>query len=87
MRAALPLRAVRRADMWSADWSGFDLVYVFQRPESMARVIAKAARELRPGAWLASLEFEVVTLLPQLVLKSADGRPVWLYRRRSAASS
>ena len=58
LRLALPLRAtVRRADIWAADWSGYDLVYLFQRPESMPRAAAKAARELRPGAWLASLEF------------------------------
>jgi hypothetical protein len=71
---------VRRGDFWSADWSSFALVYLFQRPESMARAAAKATHELEPGAWLASLEFEIATLLPQLVLKSGDGRRVWLYR-------
>lgn len=71
---------VRRADMWRADWSGHDLVYVFQRPESMARVADKAARELRPGAWLASLEFEVAGWRPSQVFACADGRPLWLYR-------
>ena len=71
---------VRRGDIWAADWSGYELVYVFQRPESMARAAAKAAHELRPGAWLASLEFEIAALQPQLVLESGDGRRVWLYR-------
>ena len=71
---------VRRADMWSADWSGHDLVYVFQRPESMERVLAKASRELRPGAWLASLEFEIGSRRPTWVFVCADGRPLWLYR-------
>jgi hypothetical protein len=71
---------VRRADMWTADWSGHDLVYVFQRPESMERVIAKASCELRPGAWLASLEFEVDSRRPTWVFVCADGRPLWLYR-------
>jgi hypothetical protein len=71
---------IRRGDFWSVDWSRFALVYLFQRPESMARAAAKAAHELHPGAWLASLEFEITTLQPQLVLKSADGRWVWLYR-------
>ena len=71
---------VRRTDMWTADWSGFDLVYVFQRPESMERVIAKASRALRPGAWLASLEFEVDSRRPTWVFVCADGRPLWLYR-------
>lgn len=71
---------VRRADIWAADWSAYDLVYLFQRPESMPRASAKAARELRPGAWLASLEFEAAGLEPQHVLRGPDGRPVWLYR-------
>ena len=71
---------VRRGDFWSADWTPYALVYVFQRPESMSRALAKAAHELRPGAWLASLEFEIVALVPQGVLDSGNGRRVWLYR-------
>jgi SAM-dependent methyltransferase len=71
---------VRRADIWAADWSAYDMVYLFQRPESMPRAGAKAARELRHGAWLASLEFAVPALQPQQVLRCADGRQVWLYQ-------
>ena len=71
---------VRRGDFWSADWRPYALVYLFQRPESMPRALAKAAHELRPGAWLASLEFEIGTLVPQGVLDGGDGRRVWLYR-------
>ncbi len=71
---------VRRADIWTADWSGYGMVYLFQRPESMARASEKATRELRPGAWLASLEFEAALLEPHHVLRCPDGRPVWLYR-------
>ncbi|MEQ1806465.1 MAG: class I SAM-dependent methyltransferase, partial [Burkholderiaceae bacterium] len=52
---------IERADIWAADWSSYAMVYLFQRPESMARAAAKAARELRPGAWLVSLEFEIVS--------------------------
>ncbi len=72
--------SVRRGDIWAADWSGYDLVYVFQRPESMARAAEKATRELRPGAWLVSLEFDVPGLAATKVLEFADGRRVWLYR-------
>ena len=71
---------VRRADIWAADWSGYGMVYLFQRPESMPRAVAKATRELRAGAWMASLEFEATSLEPQHVLRCADGRPVWLYQ-------
>jgi len=82
-----PFATVRRGDIWTADWSGFDMVYVFQRPESMARAAAKAAGELRPGAWLASLEFAVPGLAPTRELACADGRRVWLYRAPLTARS
>lgn len=71
---------VRRGDLWAADWSGFDMVYLFQRPESMPRAAAKAAAELRPGAWLVSLEFEAQGFVPTAVLDADGDKPVWLYR-------
>ena len=84
LRLACGLRcgfaSVRRADMWSADWSAFDLVYLFQRPESMQHAADKAGREMRPGSWLASLEFEIASRRPAEVFTCADGRPLWLYR-------
>lgn len=71
---------VRRADIWAADWSIYEMVYVFQRPESMARAVEKALREMRCGAWLVSLEFDAPKVAPTTVLHCADGRRVWLYR-------
>jgi SAM-dependent methyltransferase len=71
---------VQRADIWQADWSAYDLVYVFQRPESMARAFQKARAELRPGAWLVSLEFEVAGQKATSTLDTHPGKPVWLYR-------
>lgn len=71
---------VQRMDIWAADWSRHDMVYLFQRPESMPRAIEKSARELHHGAWLASMEFEAAALKPQQVLQCADGRRVWLYQ-------
>ncbi len=71
---------VARGDIWAHDWSGYDLVYLFQRPESMARAAAKSQAELRSGAWLVSLEFEVPGQVPQARLEGADGRSVWLYQ-------
>lgn len=68
------------ADLWAHGWQPFDLVYVFQRPESMARAAAKAIAEQRPGAWLASLEFAVPGWPPTRVFQAACGRPLWLYR-------
>ena len=71
---------VQRADIWAADWRGFDMVYLFQRPESMQRAADKAAAELKAGAWMVSLEFEVPTLKAQAMLELGAGRKVWGYR-------
>ncbi|HQX07900.1 MAG TPA: methyltransferase type 12, partial [Zoogloea sp.] len=61
------------------DWSGYALVYVFQRPESMAHAAAKARHEMRPGSWLVSLEFKAPGLRLHAVLQREDARPVWVY--------
>jgi len=71
---------VRQGDIWVADWSDFDMVYLFQRPESMPRAVAKASAELKPGAWLVSLEFEAQSLRAHAVLQTVQGKPVWVYR-------
>jgi hypothetical protein len=91
-----PRARIRRGDMWAADWSAHDLVYLFQRPESMARAAAKAVHELAPGAWLVSLEFPLSAVPDGLVLHAglnttpavgAQTRPVWVYRRVAAPRS
>ena len=75
-----PWARVRRGDMWTADWSGLDLVYLFQRPESMARALAKADAEIGVGGWLVSLDFAVPGVVPTAVLRRAGAQPVWAYR-------
>lgn len=79
-RVACPWAQVRRGDIWRTSWRPYALVYLFQRPESMARAHAKAVAELAAGAWLASLEFEVPGVTPTAVLRSVAGKPVWLYK-------
>lgn len=76
---------VLRGDMWAQSWAGYDLVYLFQRPESMARAWQKAQRQMAPGSWLVSLEFEVPGAEPQAALHPPAGRPVWAYRVGDAA--
>lgn len=71
---------VRRGDMWRDDWSRYDLVYLFQRPETMARAHAKARRELGLDCWLASLEFPVPGVKPTEVLQAEGKKTIWLYR-------
>lgn len=72
--------SVHQGDMWVQDWGRYDMVYLFQRPETMARAMAKAAQELKPGAWLASLEFADAAWAPTLRWTCSDGRPLWLYQ-------
>jgi hypothetical protein len=68
------------ADMWAASWAGADVVYLFQRPESMARALAKAEREMARGGWLVSLEFEAAGVRSTARLAGRGRRPVWVYR-------
>jgi hypothetical protein len=75
-----PWARVRRGDIWGADWSGYQMVYLFQRPESMARAVQKAGAELAPGAWLVSLEFPGTGIQPTARLAGERGRPVWAYQ-------
>lgn len=72
---------ILRGDFWHADWSGFDLVYLFQRPETMSRAWAKACAEMKTGAWMVSLEFEVPAVKARARLTCPDGRTLWVYRR------
>jgi len=75
-----PWARISQGDIWRADWSTYDLVYLFQRPESMPRAVAKAAAELKSGAWLVSLAFAADELEATAVVQGAAGRPVWLYQ-------
>lgn len=56
-RGACRFARVHRGDLWRHSWSGYRLVYLFQRPESMAPALHKARAELDAGAWLLSLDF------------------------------
>lgn len=80
-----PWARVRRGDMWAQDWSELDVVYLFQRPETMPRAWAKARQSMKPGAWLVSLEFAATDergriVAPTAQFNLASGRPIWVYR-------
>ena len=75
-----PWARISQGDMWKIDWSQYDMVYLFQRPETMPRAVEKARAELRSGCWLVSLEFLAEELKPTAQLNNVDGKPVWLYR-------
>lgn len=69
-----PWAQVRRGDFWAEDWARYALVYLFQRPESMAPALAKARAEMRPGSWLLSLDFELPGIAPRQLLQSGRHR-------------
>lgn len=71
---------VRRGDIWEVDWSPFEMVYLFQRPETMPRAGVKAMLDLREGAWLVSLNFPLPGVEPAHTVALADGRCVYAYR-------
>jgi hypothetical protein len=84
-----PRASVERADMWRQAWSGYDLVYLFQRPESMSRAWDKALREMRPGSWLVSLEFPIDGVAPRVRIDHPGERAVFAYQlpRRGSGRS
>ncbi|MBH9575866.1 class I SAM-dependent methyltransferase [Inhella proteolytica] len=75
-----PWARVRRGDMWADSWRELDLLYLFQRPETMTRVLAKARTELPPGAWLLSLDFELPGIRPHAQWPSIGRHQLFLYR-------
>lgn len=84
LRAVCALRCpwakVRQGDIWAADWSQFDVVYLFQRPETMGRAAIKAQGEMGDGRWLVSLNFELPDVTPTLQTQLPDGRGVYAYQ-------
>ena len=74
-----PWARVRQGDIWLADWSSYQLISLFQRPESMTRALIKSA-EMPPGSWLVSLEFPLPDTPPSAQHTPAEGKPLWLYR-------
>ena len=81
-----PWARIRRGDLWQQSWTGLDLVYLFQRPESMARAWTKAKAEMAADAWLVSLEFAVPGQTPWATVHPQGQRPLWIYRPGHARS-
>lgn len=79
-RRRCPRAHIVRGDMWRHGWGDYDLVYLFQRPESMPRAWRKALQEMKPGSWLVSLEFAVDGVPPQLQLQQPGERALLAWR-------
>lgn len=86
-RLRCPWAVIFHGDLWRRSWAPYSLVYLFQRPESMARAWDKARSEMADGSWLVSLEFRIPGQRPQASWPLTAGRRLWLYRiRRSSAA-
>lgn len=79
VRWQCPWAQIQRGDMWAHDWTAYDVVYLFQRPESMPGAWTKACTEMRPGSAVVSMAFEIPGATPAAVIKVTGERPVWLY--------
>lgn len=75
-----PWARIRQGDIWDADWAPYDLVYLFQRPESMSRAAVKAMTEMHDGSWLVSLNFPLPDVEAAHQVALPDGREVYAYR-------
>ena len=81
-----PWAKIHSGDMWTQDWAPFALVYVFQRPETMARIWAKACQEMAGSAYLVSLDFEIAGQTPVATLALPRGHTLWVYRPQASRS-
>ncbi len=83
LRVACALRCpwarVRRADMWKTDWSGYQMVYLFQRPEAWPALPPRP----RPR-WPRHLAGEPGVCRARVCcpcpVRAPGGRVVWIYR-------
>jgi len=71
---------IHRGDMWAQCWRPYALVYVFQRPETMVRVWAKACAELPASAWLISLDFAIPDQQALASMPLPGGHSLWIYQ-------
>lgn len=61
-------------DLWDADLAGHDVVYAYLSPAPMARLWAKARREMRPGSLLVSFRFGIPGVAPHFEVDTGAGR-------------
>ena len=67
-------------DMWTFNWNDFDIIYVFQRPEIMGKILEKAKQDLKPGSYLISLEFEIPDIKPFKKISTNNNNNVFIYQ-------
>lgn len=74
---------IRRQDFMKADLSEADVVFCYLFPDVMKPLAKKLRAELRPGALVASCNFELPGFVPETILRPAGalhGDPIYIYR-------
>lgn len=66
--------AVKFHSIWRTDLADYDLVYCFLSPVPMARLFAKAQRQMKPGSLFVSNSFEVPDHPADEILELDDRR-------------
>lgn len=79
-RLRCPWATVSRGDLWAQSWREMDLVYLFQRPESMPRALDKALAEMQAGRWLVSLDFPLPGQTAHAQLETGTRHRLHVYR-------
>lgn len=77
--------SIERGDFFKSSWAGQDVVYAFLSPVPMAKVWAKAVRELKPDALLISNSFEIPGVTADEVVHIGDSRGTILFIYRPGA--
>lgn len=66
-------------NMWDVHLSNFNVLYVFQRPETMTSIWKKAKKEMAPGSFVISLSFPIEDEEP-IYKKELENHSVFIYK-------
>ena len=66
-------------DMWDIDLSQFNVLYVFQRPDTMNKIWEKAKKEMPKNSFIISLSFPIQNASP-IYQKKLTNHNIYIYR-------
>lgn len=66
-------------NMWNIHLSNFNVLYVFQRPETMLQIWEKAKKEMPPGSFVISLSFPIDAEEP-IYVKELENHQLFVYK-------
>ncbi len=66
-------------NMWDVHLSNFNVLYVFQRPETMTEIWEKAKKEMPPNSFVISLSFPIENVKP-IHTKELEKHTLFIYQ-------